>query len=169
MTKTDLKQQELIGKFYKEETTWCPEHVGYQLVSAICIGISLLLCVMPYQVWEFPDDNSVCFTWVMLYLLGVVYYMQKYTDYTEGRKTRSLYDVLKYLPVSAEQMQIYIMRKIVRLCVILTIVVLCCQTVFTVAFMHTFSVINILLPVGVNLILPVMAVGIILLIRHRAA
>lgn len=161
MWKTDFKQQELIEKFYKEETTWCPEHVGYQLLAALFIGISILLGAVPYQVWNFPEDYSVCLIWIMLYTLGVVYYMQKYTNYTEGRKIRSVYNVLRYLPVSAGQLQIYIMKKIVRLCAILTVFIVCCQTGIAVTFMHAFSIGNIFLPLGVNFCLPVAAVGMI--------
>ncbi len=161
MMKADLKQQELLDKFYKEETTWCPEHVGYHLVSAIWIGISMLSSVMPYQVWKFPEDKSVCLIWSMLYVMGVLYYMQKYTSYTEGRKAKSVYDVIRYLPVGAGQIRIYIMRKVIRLCAILTVVVICCQTVFAAIFMHTFSVMNVLLPLGIHFLLPVAAVGII--------
>lgn len=156
--KTDQHQQELLRKFYQEETTWCPEHVGYQLLAGIAIGISMLLGVIPYQVWEFPQDKSVGFMWNMLYLMGVLYYMQKYTNYVEGRKTKSVYDILRYMPVSHGQIQIFIIKKIFRLCGRLTVVTICCQTVFAVIFMHTFSIVNIILPIGVNLLLPMVCV-----------
>lgn len=156
--KSDQHQQELLRKFYQEETTWCPEHVGYQLCAGITIGISMLLGVMPYQMWEYPKDTSIGFMWNMLYLMGVLYYMQKYTNYAEGKKTKSVFDLLKYLPVSHGQLQFFIMKRVVRLCGCLTVVTICCQTVFAVAFMHTFSVMNIILPVGVNLLLPALCV-----------
>lgn len=159
--KTDQRQQELLRKFYREETTWCPEHVGYQLAAGIMIGISMIVGVWPYQVWELPQNPSIGFMWNMLYLMGVIFYMQKYTNYTEGKKTKSVYDVLRYLPVSHRQLQIFIMKKIIRLCGRLTAVTICCQTVFAVAFMHTFSIMNIILPVGVDLLLPVLFVWLI--------
>lgn len=165
--KTDQHQQELLRKFYQEETTWCPEHVMYQLLAGITIGISMLLGVIPYQVWEFPRDTSVGFMWNMLYLMGVLYYMQKYTNYTEGRKTKSVFDVLRYLPVSRRQIQIFIIKKIFRMCGCLTVVTICCQTVFAVIFMHTFSIVNIILPVGVNLLLPVTCVWLFTSFRDR--
>lgn len=153
--KTDQHQQELLRKFYQEETTWCPEHVGYQLGAGILIGVSMLLGVIPYQAWDFPKNASIGIMWNMLYLMGVTYYMQKFTSYTEGKKSKSVYDVLRYLPVSRRQLQLFIMRKIIRLCSRLTVVTICGQTVFAGVFMHTFSGMNIILPVGVNLLLPV--------------
>lgn len=167
MVKTDQHQQELLRKFYQEEATWAPEYVMYQLLAGITIGISMMLGVIPYQVWEFPRDTSVGFIWNMLYLMGVLYYMQKYTNYAEGRKTKSVFSVLRYLPVSCRQLQIFIIKKIFRLCGCLTVVTICCQTVFAVIFMHTFSIVNIILPVGVNLLLPVACVWLFTSFRGR--
>ena len=153
--KTDQRQQELLQIFYRKGTIWCPGHVTYQMLAAIMIGISMLLCVMPYQMWEFPRDTPVSFLCNMLYLTGVLYYMQRYTNYAEGRKTKSVFDILRYLPVSRGQLQIFIIKKIIRLCGCLTAVTICCQTVFAVAFMHTFSIENVFLPVRFNFLLPV--------------
>lgn len=161
--KTDKRQQELLQKFYQEETTWCPEHVGYQLVAAIMIGISMLLGVAPYQAWEL----STRIIWGVLYLTGVIYYMLKFMQYTEGRKTKAVFDILRYLPVSHRQVQIFIMKKTIRLCGRLTVVTICCQTVFALSFMHTFSVVNIILPVGVNLLLPLLYGWLITLFIRR--
>lgn len=165
--KIDHRQQELLRKFYQEETTWCPEHVGYQLVTAIMIGISMLLGVIPYQAWELSRNISTVFIWSMLYLTGAVYYVLKFMSYTEGRKTKSVFDILRYLPVSHRQVQIFIMRKAIRLYGRLTVVTICCQTVFALSFMHTFSVVNIILPVGVNLLLPMVYVWLITLFGWR--
>lgn len=161
--KIDHRQQELLRKFYQEETTWCPEHVGYQLVAAIMIGISMLLGVVPYQALEL----SPRILWGVLYLTGAIYYMLKFMQYTEGRKTKSVFDILRYLPVSHRQIQIFIMRKVIRLCGRLTAVTICCQTVFALSFMHTFSVVNIILPIGVNLLLPMVYVWLITLFGWR--
>lgn len=161
--KTDKRQQELLQNFYQEETTWCPEHVGYQLVAAIMIGISMLLGVVPYQALEL----SPRIIWGVLYLTGVTYYMLKFMQYTEGRKTKSVFDILRYLPVSHRQVQIFIMKKTIRLCGRLTVVTICCQTVFALSFLHTFSVVNIILPVGVNLLLPLLYGWLITLFSRR--
>lgn len=163
--KEDLKQQELLRRFFKEETTWCPEHVGYQAVAVILIGISMILCVMPYQTWDFPEDSAVYSVWIMLYMMGVTYYMQKYNNYAEGRKTKAVYDILRYLPVSHRQFQIYIMKKIIKLCGCVTVAAVCCQTVFAIAFMHTFSAGNVLLPIAVTFLLPVLYIGVLTAIR----
>lgn len=163
--RTDLKQQELLQRFFKEETTWCPEHVGYQAAAVILIGISMILDIMPYQVWDFPEDSLVYSMWIMLYLMGVTFYMQRYSNYTEVGKTKAVYDILRYLPVSHRQFQIYIMKKIIKLCGWLTVIAVCCQTVFAIAFMHNFSAGNVLLPIAVNFILPVLCIGILTTIR----
>lgn len=165
--KIDHRQQELLRKFYQEETTWCPEHVGYQLVAAIMIGISMLFGVVPYQAWELSRNISTVFIWGVLYLTGAIYYMLKFMNYTEGRKTKSVFDILRYLPVSHRQVQIFIMGKVIRLCGRLTAVTICCQTVFALSFMHTFSVVNIILPVGVNLLLPMLYAWLIMLFSWR--
>lgn len=91
--------------------------------------------------------------------------MQKYSNYAESGKTKAVYDILRYLPVSHRQFQIYIMKKIIKLCGCATVASAVCQTVSAIAFMHNFSAGNILLPIAVNFILPVLYTGICTAIR----
>lgn len=69
---------------------------------------------------------------------------------TSGEKCAYL---IVYLPM------LYILLSVhmhpVRLCGCLKAVTICCQTAFAVAFMHTFSVENVFLPVRFNFLLPV--------------
>lgn len=154
MMKADEKQQELIKQFFKEWTTWCPEHVGYNLVAFIFIGISMVFWTMPCQIWNISEGYGVLGTMYMLELIGISLYTHKFTQYNEERKVKKLDELFRNLPVSCKQLRIFRIRKTATLCLWLAASTIICQTVFAAAFLHTFSVGNIWYPLLGHLIIP---------------
>ncbi|MCM1499893.1 MAG: hypothetical protein NC124_15630 [Clostridium sp.] len=152
--KADEKQQEIIGQFFKEWTSWCPWHVIYNLLAAIFIGISVMMWIMPFQVWDRSEDLNVLMIFYGMELAGISFYEQKYLCYMEEQKEQMLYRVLRYLPVSDKQLHIFRIRKVAKLCLWLTGVIVTCQVAFAILFLHTFSVGNILIPLFGNFTIP---------------
>ena len=165
MLKNDQAQQELLEHFYREWRRWCPEHVGYELCAVIFIGISMILSVVPCQVWDFSKDAWSCFIWIALYQFGIMYYLQKYSNYKEGGKVKATYYVLQYLPVSRKQFYLYQMRKAWKLCACLSGISICSQTFCAGVFMHTFSIGNVLAPLSINFVLPMLTVWVMTAVR----
>ncbi|MCI9315082.1 MAG: hypothetical protein HFI57_08920 [Lachnospiraceae bacterium] len=155
--KKDRAQQELLEIFFREWTAWCPEHVIYQFCAVVFIGISMILSIVPCQLWDSLEDAGF-FAWITLYQFGILYYLQKYNNYKEGGKVKATYYVLQYLPVSRRQFYLFQIRKVWKLCGCLACISIFCQMFCAGVFMNTFSVENILLPLGINLILPMLIV-----------
>lgn len=161
INKEDKGQQELLRQFFQEESTWFPEHYIYNLLAGIFIGISILIIIFPYQVWdwELPRDFPIAFVYCFD-LIGISYYLQKFTVYKEGSQYKTVFKLLKHLPVSSAQLNIFIFKKTLKISLWLTAISTVCQTVFALAFLHTFSAMNIVVPVLCNLIFPVVLIGI---------
>ena len=111
----DKEQQDVLKRFFKEETTWCPEHVGWQLVAAICLFVSVPVSCFPYQVLM-EDWDAIWSVFYAFELMGLLLYMKKYTSFMEDQREKQIYDILEFLPVSGWQLSLFRMNKLMRLC-----------------------------------------------------
>ena len=50
--KEDRSQQEKIAAFFKEETTYFPDHVLGKAAACILVGISSILLIIPFAEYE---------------------------------------------------------------------------------------------------------------------
>ena len=148
----DRKQQLLLEQFYKEFTTWCPEHVGYHYAGIFMLGLAMIMYCMPAQLLE--GDYSILLHFLGMELLGMGIYLQKYTVYMEKGKTRSLDEVLRYLPVSRRQRLFFRFKKLFRICAWMTGIALFCQITFSVSFLHGLIWQNIAVPLVCNFVIP---------------
>ena len=48
----EQRQQELLDQFFQQEKVWCSDFVVSRMVAGLCIGITMLLLIMPVQIWE---------------------------------------------------------------------------------------------------------------------
>ena len=88
--KTDIKQQEKLEKFFKEENTWFPDNVGEKFLAIFFFIISGILACAPNKMIDFSDlnnDMKVVLIGYMFYLLGVTYMVMKYKSYQEAYST----------------------------------------------------------------------------------
>ena len=159
MMKIDKKQQKKLEDFFKEENTWFPGPMGYKMVSIIILGITMLLFLLPYQIWELPEDGITIFLMYALEMMGFSYYIMQYTHYSEEKKNKSLSNIFKNLPVSRRQMAIYRVRKAVGICKWLAGITIIVQSLCAIAFMKTFSIGNIAFPLVFQFVLPVALAG----------
>lgn len=150
----DKKQQERLRQFFKEETTWFPEHVGNNLMAVIFSFLSVVMMAIPIQAWERDDFLMIIYGYGMEWI-GVSFYVQKFINYTENRQWKYMYGLLRYLPVSRRQLNIFIMKKVIKLCLCLMGVTVLFQGIFTVADGYTYTAVNILVPVFVCFAIPV--------------
>ncbi|MGN0485290.1 MAG: hypothetical protein ACI4HI_17255 [Lachnospiraceae bacterium] len=157
MRKADEKQQALLETFFQKKEIWNPDYYMNNVAGYLFMGISLILLVFPVQVWEFPKDLGIFPEMYIFCLVGISLHLKQYRQYREDGKNKKMYEILKCLPIAQEQLWIFQFRKEVRVCARLAGIVMVCQTVFAISFLHTFSVWNILapflafaLPVGIN-------------------
>lgn len=154
MRKADQKQQLVLEQFFQKREPWYPDVWGMKFGAFFLLGISMILLIVPFQVLEKSDFGP----WGMMYglwLLGITLYLEQYRTYQEDGKKKSVYDRLRYLPVSYEQLCIFYLRKVMRLCAWLTGIVMFFQTMIAAVFLHTFSIGTILLPILAQFVIPV--------------
>lgn len=104
--KTDIKQQEKLEKFFKEENTWFSDNVGEKFLAIFFFIISGILACAPNKMIDFSDlnnDMKVVLIGYMFYLLGVTYMVMKYKSYQEpystNRKRITTKELLKNMPI----------------------------------------------------------------------
>lgn len=153
----DRKQQALLDRFFLEEKVWYPDYYAFYVVTVICLAIAMMLFIVPYQVWE--NDYQVLAYGLFLEAMGGEMYSRRYSQYREGGRTKSIREVLQYLPVSGAQTALYVFRKLMKLYLRLTAGAAACQILFSLIFLHRVSLANVLMPVVCCLILPALLSG----------
>lgn len=162
----DEKQQLLLKEFYKHEKLWGPDYYLSGFVAGILLFPAMILLIMPFQVWE--GDYQVPCIIFFIELMGLEIYVKQYCEFREDGIRKGVYKIIRYVPVSYRQFVLYALKKQLKLCLCLTSVAIVCQVVFALAFLDTFSVGNLLMPLLVCLILPMLLTGIRYYSRHRS-
>ena len=88
---TDIKQQEKLEKFFKEENTWFPDNVGEKFLAIFFFIISGILACAPNKMIDFSDlnnDMKVVLIGYMFYILGVTYMVMKYKSYQKKNNNK---------------------------------------------------------------------------------
>jgi hypothetical protein len=158
MIKFDQRQQTVLERFFKEETTWFPEHVTANFVMCLMVGISMILLVFPTRAMDGRDD-IMCMVLVplMIYNLGVQIFVSKFEGYRdETNQGRSMFELLRYLPVQREQLCLFCVRKMWRICLPLTLVTIVLRNVFSIRFYHTMSLYDFIIPLVGMLLAPLL-------------
>lgn len=153
----DEKQQTLLEHFFAGEKTWFPDYFAGCLAGGIMFVLAAFLFIMPFQIWE--EDYTPLLFMLCMELAGLDIYLGRYCYFTREGKRETVYDVLKHLPVSRRQLNIYRIKKLFKLCLKMTGIAVICQTAFAGVFMHTFSMGNILMPGVFCFLTPMVIVG----------
>ena len=155
MFKIDWDQQGILDKFFKEEISWFANNVLDKFIAAFFIGVSLILLCFPYEALK-GESKSVIITMNSFYLYGIFFIQNKYATYTETGKTRkTIYELVKYLPVTKVQLCFFRIRKIFKVCLGVTLFVVAVKVVTSMALYGSFSVFDVIIPVLMQLILPI--------------
>ena len=144
---TDIKQQEKLEKFFKEENTWFPDNVGEKFLAIFFFIISGILACAPNKMIDFSDlnnDMKVVLIGYMFYILGVTYMVMKYKSYQEAystnRKRITTKELLKNMPI----------------CAVMTVIIIAIRIIITLAAYRNIYLSDILMVLVFNLIVPVL-------------
>lgn len=157
MNMFDEKQQLLLKDFYKQEKIWGSDYYLFGFVAGILLFPAMILLIMPFQIWE--GDYQVLGTSLLIELMAMEMYVRQYCEFREDGKRKSVCEIIRYMPVSRRQFALYVLRKLLKLCLCLTGAAVICQLVFALAFMDTFSAGNLLIPILCCLVLPMVLTG----------
>lgn len=161
--KTDVKQQERLDKFFAEENTWFPGNVGEKFLAVFFLIISGILLCIPNRIITFSDfheDIKMILLGYMFYSVGVSYMVMKYKSYMESystnRKRTATKDLLKNMPIDRMQLWIYITKKKIKLCTIMTAIIIVLRITISLAAFKTIYPLDLLMTLVFNLIVPVL-------------
>ena len=161
--KTDIKQQEKLEKFFKEENTWFSDNVGEKFLAIFFFIISVILACSPNKMIDFSDlnnDMKVVLIGYMFYLLGVTYMVMKYKSYQEpystNRKRITTKELLKNMPIDRMQLWIFITKKKIKPCAVMTVIIIAIRIIITLAAYRNIYLSDILMVLVFNLIVPVL-------------
>ena len=159
----DIKQQEKLEKFFKEENTWFPDNVGEKFLAIFFFIISGILACAPNKMIDFSDlnnDMKVVLIGYMFYLLGVTYMVMKYKSYQEAystnRKRITTRELLKNMPIDRMQLWIFITKKKIKPCAVMTAIIIAIRIIITLAAYRNIYLSDILMVLVFNLIVPVL-------------
>ena len=141
--KTDIKQQEKLEKFFKEENTWFSDNVGEKFLAIFFFIISGILACAPNKMIDFSDlnnDMKVVLIGYMFYLFGVTYMVMKYKSYQESYSTNRK----------------RITKKKIKPCAVMTVIIIAIRIIITLAAYRNIYLSDILMVLVFNLIVPVL-------------
>ncbi len=156
----DEKQQKILDSFYGEMKTWSPESYGYRLVCWIMLICTAIFICFPWQ--ELSVDDDMRFVLVYLCMFGSmqgVFYVRPYIRFNENRKETMLCKKLKFLPISLREVKIYCLRKILRFQSKLLVVYIIGQILITGIAGFGIGIGNLLYPVVMGFVVPVVGAG----------
>ena len=152
--KTDIKQQEKLEKFFKEENTWFPDNVGEKFLAIFFFIISGILACAPNKMIDFSDlnnDMKVVLIGYMFYILGVTYMVMKYKSYQEAYSTNRK-------RITTRELLKNITKKKIKPCAVMTAIIIAIRIIITLAAYRNIYLSDILMVLVFNLIVPVLAV-----------
>ena len=161
--KSDVKQQDKLDKFFAEENTWFPDNVGEKFLAVFFLIISGILLCIPNRIITFSDfreDIKMILIGYMFYSVGVSYMVMKYKSYLESystnRKRTSTKDLLKNMPIDRMQLWIYITKKKIKPCTIMTAIIIALKVTISLAAFKTIYPLDLLMALAFNLIVPIL-------------
>lgn len=151
---TDKKQQEVLENFFKELFTWDMANVGFWLVTGLMELILGILLLIPAE----ELDSALKGILFMVSIFGANWYLMAYLQIHDDGKPCKVYDRLKYLPVSLQQIRLFRLRKLVVFSTKMTTVFLVIQ-ILALLLSREFTWACILYPICFGFLFPVVIVG----------
>ena len=155
--KTDVKQQKKLEKFFAEENTWFPGNVGEKFLAIFFFIISGILLCIPIRIVTFRDfheDIAMILMVYILYFLGVTYMVMKYKSYMESystnRKRTATKELLRNMPIDRMQLWIYITKKKIKPCAIMTVIIIALKVTISLAAFKTIYPLDLLMVLVFN-------------------
>lgn len=117
------EQQSIIESFFKTYRTYDVSDIGYKIVIVLFTFIQMIFFVLPYEyMCEGKSFNYVNgsdymeFLGLMILFVTIppTFYILSYKIHEEKGAIGSIYDKLKYLPLSLKALRIFRFRKMTR-------------------------------------------------------
>lgn len=154
--KIDKSREEVLNSFFKDFFSWKADNIGYWILAAMAELEAVCVMCIPFQ-----NLNKKNIWWISLLLIvgGVIEYINPYIYYRDERKNRRIYDTIKYLPVSSEELKLYRLKKRVIFCLKMFAIFFVGQIISSLICFHQISLSNLLYPIVGGLLFPLVMSG----------
>lgn len=155
--KIDKSREEVLNSFFKDFFSWKADNIGYWILAAMVELEAVCVMCIPFQ-----NINKKNIWWISLILIvcGVIEYINPYIYYKDDRKNRCIYDTIKYLPVSLEELKLFRWKKSVKFCLKMFGIFFAGQIIFSLICFHQIGWGNLLFPIVGGLLIPLVMSGI---------
>ncbi len=147
------KEQRTLQEFYKDLLAWNGESTLCWILTGLMVGISGIFIMIPYQEVA-ADIKEMCGFIFTFIAFGVISYLQPYIRFNEGGKMISIYQKLKYIPVSKREIRLYCLQKLLIFCIRMFLVLFVLQIFFAIVFFKEIVWGNIWYPVVFGGLIP---------------
>lgn len=110
----DKVQEQRIQKFYKEFLSWSADNIGVWIGAGALEFLMGISCAVPLQEMLSDVDGDSRLMMVMLLALGSIgatLYIRPYVVFTEEKKSVSILEKVKFLPIDIGEIRRYRTKK----------------------------------------------------------
>lgn len=156
MEREHITQRERIERYYNTLLEQGSNEVSPDVVTYILLGIGMILLFVPVQeMLEEGDLFAVVWCATMLINMAIIFYMSKYSGVGYGNnKAESVADVLVYMPIDHKVKRKFLLEKLLKILVRITIAGLIMQLGVALIVYHKITVWNVVYALGLTFIVP---------------
>lgn len=147
------KQQTNLQEFFTDFFSYDVKDIGVYIVTGIMEFILGIFLWIPYQTLQ-SDFHEIWHILLLISICGAFTYLLPYIQFMENKHTVSIYEKLKYLPVSLKELRLFRLRKLTLFCLKAFGIFLTGQILFSLVFYHEIVWGNIWYPTLFGLIFP---------------
>ena len=154
--KIDKEREEVLTGFFKNFFSWKADNIGYWIVAVMVELEAVVVMCIPFQ-----NLNKENVWWVSLLFVvgGALLYISPYIYYRDGMKERHIYDTIKYLPVSSEELKFFRWKKSGIFCLKMFGIFFAGQMISSLICFQQIGWSNLLFPIVGGLLLPLVMSG----------
>ena len=142
-----------IKQFDKEFYSYSSgSDIGLRIAAYFMDGCAIFLMFFPFQ--EVLKDRFIFFFVGMFFGLSTLYYTQSYLQYRDEQKQKSIYQIIRYLPVNLTDVRMVRVEYLFHYKKKIFLLSLIAQLLVTLIAYHKIALANIIYVVVVSIIYP---------------
>ncbi len=155
------RQKGIIKGFFSELFSYSVDNIGYMIITVMFSFFVIIFNFMPAQEWV-NEDKKVIILCLCFVVVSVWEYLTPYIMCKDNNKMVAISDKLKYIPASKSALQQYNLKKLFKYQLKVFVLCMTGQLIAGLIAYKEIALINVLFPVVVSLLLPMIA-GIIMI------
>lgn len=153
-------KQDLLQEFYSRQKEWWPDATLRDIACIIVMVIPyIFFLIMPMRECMRKDFLGIFMMLEFLFCLGIDFYRSRYGTVEENKKIIEISKIFKYMPISKRDIDLFVLKKVAKRCLKLTIASVTAQCALSIICYHTIEWFVIVIPVVILFVIPVIFAG----------